>query len=73
MGVSHEWQRRDPNGAAWAYGLCRAGSMLAIMGPSGSGKTSLLDSLAAMDVLMLNAEVLDIHDLLELCNILYVY
>jgi ABC-type cobalamin/Fe3+-siderophores transport system ATPase subunit len=37
--------------------------MLAIMGPSGSGKTSLLDSLAGMDVLMLNAEVLDIHDL----------
>jgi ABC-type glutathione transport system ATPase component len=44
-------------------GYAEPGSMLAIMGPSGSGKTSLLDSLAGMDVLMLNAEVLDIHDL----------
>jgi ABC-type glutathione transport system ATPase component len=45
-------------------GYAEPGSMLAIMGPSGSGKTSLLDSLAGMDVLMLIAVVLDIHDLL---------
>jgi hypothetical protein len=44
-------------------GYAEPGSMLAIMGPSGSGKTSLPDSLAGMDVLMLIAEILEIHDL----------
>jgi ABC-type glutathione transport system ATPase component len=44
-------------------GYAEPGSMLTIMGPSGSGKTSLLYSLAGIDVLMLIAEILDIHDL----------